>query len=220
MAGKVFIGAKFGMLLVLGRGKNSRHWIVRCDCGVEKTVQYVQLVGYPYLRPTRSCGCMRRQWLSEARTEHGHSVKRKGPQFSTYIAWASMHWRCENSARADYPSYGGRGIKVCERWGSFPAFLADMGLRPEGKSLGRMDNDGPYSPENCRWETPIEQARNKRSNRRIAFAGETLTLIEWAERTRIPRQSIASRIKAGWDLARAFGTPLRRQIRRVAGESP
>lgn len=122
----------------------------------------------------------------------------------------TMLQRCYNPRKMHYDRYGGRGIVVCERWRvSFDAFLADMGRRPgPGYSLDRIDNDGPYSPENCRWATRQEQARNRTSNRRLTHNGVTRTLQEWAEATGIGRAVIGARLdKLGWDIAKALGTP-------------
>lgn len=111
------------------------------------------------------------------REQHGYCGTR------TYRIWKAMRTRCNNPRVRAYPRYGGRGIKVCPRWDSFSAFLADMGEAPEGMSLDRWpDKSGNYEPGNCRWATPKEQARNMRVNRLIEHDGETLCLSEWAER--------------------------------------
>jgi hypothetical protein len=93
-----------------------------------------------------------------------------------------MHDRCRNPRARKYPLYGARGITVCKRWASFEAFLSDMGEKPDGLSIERLDNLRGYEPNNCKWATPVEQANNTRRNRRLTFRGETLTLTAWARR--------------------------------------
>jgi len=107
--------------------------------------------------------------------------------------------RCLVPNHPEYPNYGGRGITVCDQWQDFKNFLADMGEPPSGKriSLGRINNDGPYCKENCRWETPKEQANNSRTNVRLTFGGKMLTMAQWAEKTGIPKWTIMRRIRAG-----------------------
>ena len=141
------------------------------------------------------------------RPRHGCSVKNGSQGYKTFIAWQSMLWRCNNPNRRDYKDYGARGIAVCARWRDFGAFLLDVGLKPEGYTLGRIDNDGQYEPGNVRWETPRQQARNRSSNTRITFNGQTKNLCEWAEETGVRRDTIGKRLEKGWSVERALSTP-------------
>jgi len=115
----------------------------------------------------------------------------------TYQVWKSMRERCLCKTSRAYNRYGGRGITICERWESFENFYADMGDRPEGKTIDRIDNDGPYSPENCRWATDIEQANNKRNNRLLTYKGKTQTVPQWARELGIKTGTIAVRLSRG-----------------------
>lgn len=140
--------------------------------------------------------------MTFART-HGKS---KTPEFA---AWMNMIDRCRNPRARAYPSYGGRGIRVCRRWrASFEAFLADVGPRPSEKhSIDRHpDNDGDYEPSNVRWATDVEQSINRRSTRFIEFQGERLSLSDWARRLGLTRQSMRFRI-AKWGVERALTAP-------------
>ncbi len=133
-----------------------------------------------------------------------------------YRTWGRMRSRCNNPRTLDWPLYGGRGIAVCARWDSFANFLDDMGERPAGHSIDRIDGDGNYEPDNCRWATAKEQARNwKTRNRRLTFGGETLLLVEWAERIGLTRESLRDRIGSGWPLAKALTTPPMRKRERA-----
>ena len=119
--------------------------------------------------------------------------------------WQGMKVRCGNPNFSDYASYGGRGIKVCDRWrGSFENFLADMGEPPIGTSIDRINNDGHYEPGNCRWAKNETQQRNKRANRFLTYDGKTLCQKDWSDLTGIPESTIAYRVKVGWPLDRAL----------------
>jgi hypothetical protein len=116
----------------------------------------------------------------------------------TYVTWVTMRRRCNNKNFAQYPSYGGRGISVCARWDDFENFLADMGYRPDGLTLERIDNDGDYAPDNCRWATHKEQCNNRRSSRLIEMDGETKTLAQWCEDLGVSYGLVSMRIRLGW----------------------
>ena len=115
-----------------------------------------------------------------------------------YVCWQAIKGRCFNPNAAHYARYGGRGITVCDRWLVFDNFVADMEPRPQNMTLERIDNDGPYSPDNCRWATRKEQSNNRFCNVRIMHDGVTLTVAQWSERTGIHHNTISGRYKLGW----------------------
>jgi hypothetical protein len=166
-------GERFGRLTVLAEaaplvqinGRRPRRARVRCICGSEKFVQFDKLKS----GHTRSCGCLFREVRVVAHMRHGDSAKgRASPE---YHAWRSMRRRCSNPRAPDWKNYGGRGIKVCERWDSYECFLADMGRKPSPKhSIDRINNDGNYEPENCRWATAEQRVKSKISVRARAPA--------------------------------------------------
>ena len=168
-------GQRFGRLVVERKISKRESpightvWVCRCDCGKETMVR-----GGSLGVSTHSCGCLNAERISTLR----HGLKNT----PIWNSWHSMLQRCRDSRVQEYYRYGGRGIKVCDRWLEFRMFLLDMGQRPFGHSLGRIDNDGDYAPGNCRWETASQQQRNTSYNRREEYLGETLAIVEWAER--------------------------------------
>ena len=136
-------------------------------------------------------------------------------QTATYRTWTAMRDRCERRENARFKRYGGRGIKVCERWQDYANFLQDMGIRPPGKTLDRIDNNGDYEPANCRWATQDEQRRNTSKSRVYEYQGETMCLADWAKRLGISKNTIRSRIDdQGMSFEQAVQTPLQKRSRR------
>ena len=187
---KDMTGQRFDRLIVvglLGRSNNTTFWACQCDCGQTAEVGRHDLTS----RKTKSCGCFRREATGLRKMTHSLSNS------TTYKSWASARQRCSNPNDASYPDYGGRGIQMCERWASFENFVADMGIRPSGMSLDRIDNDLGYQPNNCRWAPDKVQARNKRTTRMIEFQGKRLTLTEWARHYSIPVSTLYCRLAKG-----------------------
>ena len=172
-----------------------KRWRCRCDCGNEKIILQQSLTS----GNTKSCGCLSKERL----TRHG------GYYFPEYQIWAGMKSRCYNPKNRSFKDYGGRGIKVCERWlNSFEKFYADMGNRPTPKhTLDRKNVNGDYKPSNCRWVTQSEQHNNKRNNNLITFEGKTLTETQWRKRMGLGRNLIRRRIAEGWSVEKALTTP-------------
>jgi hypothetical protein len=195
-------GQRYGRLVAIdfvdrNRRREAR-WRFRCDCGQE----YFAQAGDVRFGGTKSCGCLRFEQaaaMGRASATHGmHGT-------SGYKSWESIYQRCNNHKSKHFPRYGGRGIKVCERWKSFENFYADMGPRPSKKhSIERDDNDGDYEPTNCRWATPKEQARNRRDNRLISIDGSEITMAEAAERFGINYHALFQRLDRGWTVERAL----------------
>jgi hypothetical protein len=124
-----------------------------------------------------------------------------------YRVWKGMHQRCRNPRNKDYKDYGARGVTVCERWYSFEVFMLDMGPRPEGYTIDRVNGAGNYEPSNCRWATYKTQMNNRRGNRVFSYNGETLTMTEWADRLGVHCSAIKERLERGWPLALALTAP-------------
>lgn len=126
---------------------------------------------------------------------------------SSYVSWYNLRQRCLNSDSPNYHNYGGRGIFICKRWIKFKNFYKDMGPRPKGTSIDRIDNNGDYNPKNCRWATPKEQGRNTRLTNILCYKGEEKPLLEWAEIFKIKKRTLFGRVfDHGWSVERALLT--------------
>jgi hypothetical protein len=168
-------------------------WTCKCQCGQIRTVRGGDLRS----GSTLSCGCYQREFTAKRKTTHGGSGT---PEWRSY---QGMLFRCTNRDAKDYPRYGGRGITVCPEWKvSFTAFLADMGERPKGTTLDRINTDGNYEPKNCRWATAKQQSRNRRNTHYIEINGERLNAAEAAEKAGISYHALKSRARRGWDAKR------------------
>jgi hypothetical protein len=168
-----------------------------CECGTVRTVRRRSL----QTGVSVSCGCSVPDATRAFHTKHGQSRTR------LYGIWHSMKVRCDSN----HPRYGGRGIRVCERWReSFENFALDMGPRPPGATLERKDNDGDYEPSNCRWATWAEQGVNRRNTAFLIVDGVKRSLADCAREYGIKRNVLDMRIKAGWETERALSFPVRK----------
>lgn len=195
------LGREFGNLKVIHEyPPGEKLCLCRCDCGTETKVIRGQLLS----GKTKSCGCL----LLNGPVRHGHA--RSGHHSKTYRTWSQMIYRCSNPEDDSFKHYGGRGIKVCPRWADFENFLADMGERPDGVTIERVDNNGNYEPSNCRWASAKDQCRNRRSNRIFTINGTTACLAEFCENHGQPYAVVNMRInKLGWSIERALTTPVK-----------
>lgn len=198
-----FKAATHGRMTAIGPafriGRHSKQ-VFECECGNV----IVALVDNVKHRHNVSCGCYRKEVVSSRSTKHGlcgHSL---------YWTWVGMIQRCYNPNCARYQDYGGRGIAVCDRWReNFANFLSDMGERPKGCTLDRIDNSIGYEPSNCRWATREEQANNTRGNRMLTFNGKTQTIAQWSRELGLPKNPLCIRIRNGWSVERALSEPVR-----------
>lgn len=197
-----YAGRVFGKLTVLRfvptEGRHAK-WLCKCECGNEKVVMSQSLAA----GLTVSCGCVGKEQRRAANTSHGESgnAKRSG----AYSSWANMMMRCEWGGHPSYDAYGAKGIRVCERWRAFENFKADMGGRPRGASIDRIDNRKGYEPGNCRWATRREQALNTSRTVVVMFDGEPVPAVILCERLGISKKALRARAqRRGNDYALAF----------------
>lgn len=173
-------GLRFGRLVVIGldhihktaTSRGTSMWKCKCDCGNTTVVKSYLLTG----KRTQSCGCIASELLNKRNTTHGMS------RTTTYKCWQHMVRRCHSPNEKRYPDYGGRGIKVCDRWRRFENFHSDMGTKPEGLTLDRIDVNGNYEPSNCRWTDCKTQANNQRIRKTIDKLSEQEMISELTRR--------------------------------------
>lgn len=196
------IGKKHGKLVIQSFSHKDEHgkriWNCLCECGKIIALSHVEF------SRKKTCGCFDEKRAGTRYKTHGMS------QTSEWSIWHGIRKRCLCKTDQVYHRYGGRGITMCQEWiDSFEAFYADMGPRPVGKTIDRIDNNFGYSKENCRWVDWKTQQRNRRSNHLITFQGETKCLIEWAEQFGIRKDTLRRRIVIyKWTIDEALGTPV------------
>lgn len=196
------IGNRYGRLVVkefVGIRGHSAVWKCLCDCGNECDVTGISLrFGY-----THSCGCLQREVVAQRSTKYERVSRR------LYHIWYGLVDRCTNQNCNSYKNYGARGISVCEDWkdaNNFFRWAFQSGYK-ENLTIERIDYDGDYCPENCRWATIKEQQNNRRNNRRVSINGQEKNLQEWCDIFGISQVTVHSRIRLGWDIVRAIMTP-------------
>lgn len=204
-------GKKFGRLTAIepiGKTKNrATIWACRCDCGQSVSILRSNLLnGF-----SQSCGCLQKELLSKRIRTHGMTDTR------LYYVWRQMKDRCYRPKNSHYYCYGAKNIAVCDEWRSDFKTFYDWAMShgyEEGLTLDRIDNDGNYCPENCRWVPYIKQMQNTSRNVYLTYDGRTLCVSEWSRIMNINKATLESRIKKGWDLERALTTPPRKLNRK------
>lgn len=200
------IGKQFGSLTVLRKSSEAgsrQRYECACTCGNNKTYLRCHIVS----GAVKSCGCGKRTSIGLRSKTHGHA--RPGNLSPTFTTWMSLKARCKNPNNNMYKHYCARGITVCDRWNSsFEAFLSDMGEKPPGCSIDRIDNNLGYSPDNCKWSTATEQANNRRSNKLVTAFGVTASIADWSRRFGVDQNNISARLRSKkWSQEDAVSKP-------------
>jgi hypothetical protein len=202
-------GKKFNKLTILSLNKDKsskkrKFWNCVCDCGNKKICDGENVKS----GKTKSCGCILSESLIKGWNRRRQFTKEEKPLRQI---WKLMIRRCYNPADPTHRHYGARGIKVCERWHNYWQFKEDMWPRPEGLTLERIDNDGDYCPENCKWATVLEQVNNRRTSKKITMNGETKTVPDWCRDYGVSNVgAIRQRLGRGWSLQDALTKPIRK----------
>ena len=204
-------GLRFGRLKAVNvhhiNKFNRQAWLCECECGVVKIIDQNALIS----GSTLSCGCLGVELRRKALRKHGMATTQ------IYRSWQAMMRRCNNSKDRAYHNYGGRGIRVCEEWHDVVRFAKDMAetYKP-GLEIDRIDNNGNYCAENCKWSSPKEQANNKRTNRIVKVDGKSITLSQCAEKVGIKYVTLLRRLRIGMSIEDAISIPVRRWGSHVA----
>jgi hypothetical protein len=194
LTGKLF--GKWKVIQHVKREKGRTYYLCECECGFHSFVNYYHLVGG---RSTKCKTCHNSEAVKKRPMKHGNAIGRKSTP--EYNCWISMRNRCNNSNDEHWKNYGERGIKICDQWEDFSVFLKDMGIRPKNHTLDRIDVDGNYCPENCRWATVKTQCENKRNNVFFEYNGIKKTKTRWSKDLGIPFTSFSRMIKKfGWPI--------------------
>jgi hypothetical protein len=210
-------GQRFGRLVAIrsvGRkfGGNT-YWLCRCDCGAEKEIRGSALRSKKPGTNVWSCGCGAKERCAELGRLHGPLRRTHGGSGTpAFVSWVGMIRRCHDASHPSFAHYGGKGIAVCDRWrASFKNFLADMGMRPAGRTLNRKLSSGNYEPGNCEWATQEKQHADRSCTIWLTHQGETLPMARWAQRLGVSIKTLWSRRRLGWPDSKIVSTPIKRR---------
>lgn len=211
MAQAEMVGKRFAMLTVLAEAGvygSAQHktYICLCDCGTKKVIVGASIRA----GRTQSCGCLAKktQFNSESAKTHGLSRSR------IYKIWLGMKQRCsDKSTGKSRRLYYDKGIRICDRWKDFGNFVTDMGIPMKSMTIDRIDGNGNYEPENCRWATKKEQANNTAANHQLSYDGKKMNITQWSEQIGIKQNTIVWRLMRGWSVEKALTKPIQQRKR-------
>lgn len=216
-------GKRYGRLLVIeqaqdGPPSSRPKWRCLCDCG---KIVVRNAASLALEHQIHSCGCYQREQIIQGNKLRG-KIKFPNPvsYTATYKCWRRMKERCLNPKHDQYSNYGGRGISVCKEWMKFENFLSDMGQRPTGMTIERIDNSKGYYKHNCKWATMVEQQSNKRNNQFLTLGQDRLTVAQWSRKLGVNDSTIRERIRRNWDIASSLTKPSHeKEIQRIQKSS-